>query len=125
MITILFCVTLAQHVYTNVNPQTGARELYHVHVSDPPKVVPAPLPASELAGLRANQYVALPPEWMLGPTITIGRTDPNWPLPPLQFPRHVDNRWDIPIIHYHSPYGTGILSLPHPVPITRGSGRRR
>ena len=124
---LLLLVILAQarqQAYTNVTPQGT---IAVVEVKAPPR---PHVPEAELAGLLAHQYVALPPEWLAGPTVTVYDPGPSWPLPKQTIPnRWYENRWDLtPVIHYHPPFVGLRSTLPIVAPrpsTTRIGGVRR
>lgn len=89
---------------------------------------PTTVPDAELTWLRANQYFAIPPEWLSGPTVSIYNPGPNWPLPPAQYPKHyrVPGGWNIPIVTYGGPYYPLLpIQVVQPVSHRIGSIRRR
>lgn len=123
---LLLYIVLAQRTYTNVAPQDHHATYQVIRIEEKGPAAPRlPLPDSELAGLRANQYVALPPEWAMGPTVTVYDPGPNWPLPKQVIPQHYqyEGQWNTPMILYSPLYGIGVRP-PLRSPATHRGGRR-
>lgn len=95
-------------VWTNTAPRDGRAITVEARPA-PPK----PLPEAELAGLRANQYVAIPPEWLMGATwVSTGQAFGSSLLAPQPIPARPWENAPRTIYTYHPPIFRGPVFRP-------------